>query len=126
MYKDWGNLVGNLVQTPLGVPINWVNGTSWAQTQLPTSWWFGPQACGVSQSEDQLIVANEHGAQLRVIFAGANQVIALDWGEEPWPTGDPTQTPRSPPPTIGGERPPRRVPPRARAGGGAAHGLAAT
>jgi hypothetical protein len=78
----WGDLVGTLVSTPTGIAINWANGSTWAQTHLPTSWsMIGSLATGVAQSEYLTIFTNEHAAQTRVIFAGANQVVALDWGD---------------------------------------------
>jgi hypothetical protein len=77
----WGNLVGTLVPTALGIQIDWSNGTSWDELRLGGQWFIGnDQATAIYQGPDGLALVNERGELSSGSVTSADQIVATDWG----------------------------------------------
>jgi len=78
---SWGNLLGTLVPTALGVRIEWSNGTAWDELRLGGPWFIGSnQPTELYQGIDSLTLINERGQITRGSVASDVEIIATDWG----------------------------------------------
>jgi hypothetical protein len=77
----WGNRVGTLVPTALGIEIDWSDGSAWDQPQFAGQWFIGNnQPTAIYQGPNGLAVFNERGDLSWATITSANQIVATTWG----------------------------------------------
>ena len=77
---DWGNLVGTLVPTALGIQIDWANGSAWVQPRLAGQGVIGTQDVQVAQDGSSLTFTNQYGETSPGYIQDPDHVVATGWG----------------------------------------------